>query len=55
MSPKPTDPVPAYEELFEQRPENTRTGVRISTRHPRQSSSYLTIKPTKTSRLTGNK
>ncbi|KAJ5226905.1 uncharacterized protein N7469_006911 [Penicillium citrinum] len=26
MSPKPTDPVPAYEELFEQRPENTRTG-----------------------------
>lgn len=27
MSSKPTDPVPAYEELFEQRPQNTRTGV----------------------------
>lgn len=47
MSPKPTDPVPAYEELFEQRPENTRTGVRTSTRHPRQFISYLTNKSTK--------
>lgn len=27
MNPKPTDPVPAYEELFEHPPENSRTGV----------------------------